>query len=230
MVEFKHKAGDAADALADKIKKFYETYPDHPKAGEARQREKSFRQQAIALHNANASKPSEESGKPAQAQAQQETDDADPEFKKQYMEAISRVRGARQNGQPAVIAELEKSARALAKNFPKQAEPWEMLFTAAQYGTDPTNYLALFKDVAANAMDPKVREAAANEVSFRTVGKALALTYKATDGREVDLPSLKAKWSWWIFGRRGAGRALRKCQMSLRRMRNCIRRDSKLSG
>jgi thiol-disulfide isomerase/thioredoxin len=202
VTEFKHKAGDAAEALADRIKKFYETYPDHPKAGEARKKEKMFRQQAIALHDAGVSKPAEDNSKSAPAQ-QQADDTMDPEFKKKYFEAMTRIRAARADGPPAVLAELEKAGRALTKEFPKQSEPWEMLMVVAQNG-DSTKATDLYKDIAANALDARMKEAAATQLkSLNRLNHPLELAYKAVDDRDVSISKLKGKvvlvdfWATW---------------------------------
>jgi thiol-disulfide isomerase/thioredoxin len=198
MTAFKHKAGDAAEKTADLTKKFYETYPDHPKAEEARKKEKVFRQQAVALRAEKQEKPTNT------AKSDEESDDKmDPAFKAKYLEAMSRIRAARKDGPPAVLAELEKSGRSLSKEFPKQSEPWEMLMMVAQ-NADPANSLALYKDIAENAPDARMKEAAATELKSRDrLNKPLALAYKAVDNRDVDVSKLKGKvvlidfWATW---------------------------------
>src|SRR3954470_3324337 len=82
MTAFKHKAGDAAEQLADRTKKFYETYPDHPKAAEARAKEKVFRKQATALHGANDKSPAASDQRPDDTE-----DKMDPAIKAKYLEA-----------------------------------------------------------------------------------------------------------------------------------------------
>src|SRR3954468_7405939 len=87
MTAFKQKAGEAAEQLADRTKKFYETYPDHPKAAEARAKEKVFRQQAVALRATK-----EEKEKPTNtakgAEEKADEDKMDPAFKAKYLEAM----------------------------------------------------------------------------------------------------------------------------------------------
>jgi thiol-disulfide isomerase/thioredoxin len=197
MAAFKRKAGDAAEQLADRTKKFYETYPNHPKASEARQKEKTFRQQATALRAVKEEKPTQQTGADAQS------DGMDPAFKEKYLEAMSRIRAARKDGPPAVLAELEKAGRELSKEFPKQSEPWEMLFTVAQ-NSDGTNAIALFKEVAANAPDARMKDAAAGQLkSLDRVNKPLALAFKSTEGADIDVSKMKGKvvlidfWATW---------------------------------
>jgi thiol-disulfide isomerase/thioredoxin len=197
MTAFKHKAGDAAEQLADRVKKFYETYPDHPKASEARAKEKTFRQQAVALRAVKEDKPTNTA-------ADDNADDKmDPAFKAKFLEAQSRIRAARKDGPPAVLAELEKSGRDLAKEFPKQGEPWEMLMMVAQ-NTEGDKSVALYKEISQNAPDARMKEAAAMQLkSLDRLNKPVALAYKAVDDRDVDIAKLKGKvvlidfWATW---------------------------------
>ena len=195
MTAFKHKAGDAAEQLADRTKKFYETYPDHPKAAEARTREKTFRQQAAALRAVKEEKPTNI--------ADTADDKMDPAFKEKFLDAQTRIRAARKDGPPAVLAELEKSGRALAKEFPKQSEPWEMLMMVAQ-NTEGDKSIALYKEISENATDARMKEHAASQLkSLDRLNKPVALTYKAVDDRDVDITKLKGKvvlidfWATW---------------------------------
>jgi thiol-disulfide isomerase/thioredoxin len=198
MTAFKHKAGEAAEQLADRTKKFYETYPDHPKASEARAKEKTFRQQAATLRAVKEEKPTNT------AAAEEKSDDKmDPAFKEKFLEAQTRIRAARKDGPPAVLAELEKSGRELSKEFPKQSEPWEMLMMVAQ-NSEGTKSIALYKELSENAPDARMKEHAATQLkSLDRINKPVTLVYKAVDDREVDISKLKGKvvlidfWATW---------------------------------
>jgi thiol-disulfide isomerase/thioredoxin len=195
--QFKKTMAEAADKLAEKTKKFYEAYPDHPKASEARNREKTFRAQAASLRTEKqVAKPTSTAGAKAEPEM-------DPAFKEKYLDAISRIRALRAEGPPAVAAELEKTGHALAKEFPKQVEPWQMLMTAAQYAAGEKS-LAIYKEVAEGSPDPRLKEAAATELKkLDRLNKPLALAFKAVDGRQVDIAKLKGKvvlvdfWATW---------------------------------
>ena len=196
MAEFKKKAGDAADQVADLTKKFYETYPNHSKAEEAQKKEKTFRQLAASLR---AEKPKAGDSK-AGADAE---DKMDPAFKAKYMEAMSAIRAARPNGPASVIAEFDKYGHQLAKEFPTQSEPWEMLMLAAQ-NSEGEKSTALYKEIAEGAPVERMKEAATSELKSRDrLGKPLELSYKSVDGREVDITKLKGKvvlidfWATW---------------------------------
>jgi thiol-disulfide isomerase/thioredoxin len=199
--EFKRKAGDAAEELADRIKKFYESYPDHAKVAEAKQKEQVFRKQAAALHGAKA-EPKQVAADAPKKGAPTEPD-MDPAFKAKYMEAVSRIRELRKDGPPAVAAELERSGHALAKEFPKQMEPWQMLMTVAQFESGE-KAIALFKEVAAGAPDERMKKVAEVELKkMDQLNKPIALAYKAVDGRDVDVSKMKGKvvlvdfWATW---------------------------------
>jgi thiol-disulfide isomerase/thioredoxin len=198
MTAFKKKSGDAAEQLADRIKKFYETYPDHPKAAEARKKENVFRQQAASLRAVKEDKPTRTAGADDKAD-----DKMDPAFKEKFMDAQTRIRAARKDGPPAVVAELEKSGHDLAKEFPKQSEPWEMLMMAAQY-SEGTKSIALYKEISESAPDARMKEHAATQLkSLDRLNKPVTLAYKAVDDREVDISKLKGKvvlidfWATW---------------------------------
>ncbi len=195
MAEFKKKAGDIAEQVAEKTKKFYEAYPDHSKAAEARTREKTFRQQAASLRGAKEA--------PKAAPAGPGEPEMDPAFKAKYLEAIARIRALRADGPPAVAAELEKSGRALGQEFPKESAPWQMLLTAAQYASSE-KALAIYKEVAAGSSDPDTQQAAASKLKqLDALNKPVTLAFKAVDGRAIDLANMKGKvvlidfWATW---------------------------------
>lgn len=196
LAAFKIKAADAADQLADRLKKFHEAYPDHAKAAEAQKNEKRFRQQAVALRAVKEEKKEAPESK---------NDDPElpPGFKEKYLAAMSEIRAARSSGPPAVIALMEKHGASLAKEFPKQGEPWEMLLTAAQYG-DSSKSVDLYKQIAANAPEARIRKAAETQLKvLDQLNKPMTLAFKAADGREIDLSKLKGKvvlvdfWATW---------------------------------
>jgi thiol-disulfide isomerase/thioredoxin len=127
----------------------------------------------------------------------------DPAFKAKYLEAMSHIRAARQDGPPAVIAAMEKYGHELSKEFPKQSEPWEMLMMAAQ-NSEGEKAAGLYKEIAAGSPNARMKEAAATEIkSLERLGKPIELTYKSVDGREVDITKLKGKvvlvdfWATW---------------------------------
>lgn len=199
---FKRNNGDAAEKLADQIKKFYETYPGHPKAEEARKNEQKFRKVATELRAPAQPAAARDTASAGAASSAPET--ADPKFKAKFDEAMARIQAAKKDGPPAVIAEFEKSGRQLTKEFPNEMTGWEFLYMASEYGSSLEKSLELLKDIAAGAPNPKLREAA--DLKYRNLnlqGKPMELAFKATDGREIDLSKMKGKvvlvdfWATW---------------------------------
>jgi thiol-disulfide isomerase/thioredoxin len=198
MAAFKVKAGDAAEQLADRTKRFYDTYPNHPKAAEARSKEKLFRQQATKLRAVKEDKPTNTAEAPGSVDEK-----IDPAFKAKYQQAMSEIRAARKDGPPAVLAQFEKWGRDLAKEFPKQREPWEMLMMVAQ-NVEGTKAIELYKEVSANAPDERMKQTAAAQLkSADRLNKPVELAFKAVDDRQVDVAKLKGKvvlidfWATW---------------------------------
>jgi peroxiredoxin len=78
-----------------------------------------------------------------------------------------------------------------------------MLMMVAQ-NSEATKSLALYKEIAANAPDARMKEAAATELKSRDrLNKPVALAYKGVDDREIDIAKLKGKvvlidfWATW---------------------------------
>lgn len=175
--------------IAAKAKKFYETYPDHPKAAEARKMESKFSSQAVAFKKA---------GEPARPAASE--NDA---FKAAYTAAIDKVRARRSDGPLGVADELEKQARTLIKDFPKEEEPWNMLLGAAGYAGQAKAH-EIYSDIEANSPSPVLKERAATQLKkMGALGKAFPLEFTATDGRKIKMEDYKGKvvlvdfWATW---------------------------------
>ena len=92
-----------------------------------------------------------------------------------------------------MIESFEKGVRELQKEFPKRPEIYNMLMTVAE-NSPKAKALALAKEVAADAADPRLR-LMADLLSRRmeALDKPLDLDAKAVDGREVDAAKLKGK-------------------------------------
>jgi thiol-disulfide isomerase/thioredoxin len=195
---FKRKNGDAAEKLADQIKKFYETYPNHAKAEEARRNENKFRKIAADL------RPAAGTNNAAAAPAVSPAESVDPKFKAKFEAAMERVQAARKDGPAGMIVEFEKGGRELTKEFPNEMDGWRMLYTAAEYATTLVKTTELLKEIAAGAPDPNLREVADLKYrNYNLFGKPMELAFKALDGREVDLSKMRGKvvlvdfWATW---------------------------------
>jgi thiol-disulfide isomerase/thioredoxin len=102
------------------------------------------------------------------------------------------------------MAELEKGARQLQKEFPNQAEVYEMLFMIAQQGDAEKGRAIAAELLKEPKASDEIKERAAGLVKkFEIVGKPLPLQFEAVDGRKVDLATLKGKvvlidfWATW---------------------------------
>src|SRR5439155_7416580 len=175
----------AANA-ADKLKDFYTRFPKDAKAAEAREQEYRLLSVAVQLGNTNRVKD---------LQAMEDARLKDPNASEDdrlelRMQQLRRSMSARQDDKPAaVMADLEKSARALQKEFPDRPEVSSLLLQAAEgwlSANEVEKSRALAKEVAAKEASPEVKEAADDLLKkIDRLGKPLALKFKAIDGREV---------------------------------------------
>jgi thiol-disulfide isomerase/thioredoxin len=112
-------------------------------------------------------------------------------------------------GDAAVLAEFEKGARSMQKEFPNRPEVMDMLMSLAQV-SEPEKSRELLKDVAANTNAPdEIKDAAvAMSNQLNRVGKPLSLKYSAVDGREVDLEKMRGKVVLVDFWATDSGRSM----------------------
>jgi thiol-disulfide isomerase/thioredoxin len=113
------------------------------------------------------------------------------------------LRAAAKKGEKEYYAEAEFQGRALLKDYPDRSEPYELLMMAAE-NADPEKARAIIKDITTDKAPAEAREMAKGlGKKLELVGKPLDLKFKALDGREVDLASLKGKvvlvdfWATW---------------------------------
>jgi thiol-disulfide isomerase/thioredoxin len=189
---------------AEKAREFYKKYPNDARVEEAKQQEHRLLSVAVQLGATN---------KLTDLQALENERLKDPNLEEDAkfelrVQQIQRAMAARKDAKPAEnIAELEKHARALQKEFPKRPEIQMILLTAAegwlsQNEVEKSRKLA--KEVVAAESTPDVQEAADGLLKkMDRLNKPLALKFKAVDGREVDLQGMKGKvvlvdfWATW---------------------------------
>jgi thiol-disulfide isomerase/thioredoxin len=201
--EWKKQLAGMAESVANKAHKFYETYPSHAKAEEARAREKSFRKQAASLRSAVDSPKDPANTASNQERVLPQDPKVDPAFAKRMDEVMARVRERREKEGPAgVLDEFAKAGRALTEEFPNELEPWKLLYTAAMNTSGPKS-LEIYKYMAAKG-PPELKEIAEPEVKrAEAVGKPLKLAFKDVNGGNVDIAKLKDKvvlidfWATW---------------------------------
>lgn len=126
----------------------------------------------------------------------------DIKFSSRAREVVKASRAKSSDGKAAMLEEFEKGARALVKEFPKRPEPLAMLLEVAE-NSEPEKARKLLAEII-KISSGEIKEAA--EGLFKkldAVGKPLALKFKATDGREVDLAKMQGKvvlvdfWATW---------------------------------
>ena len=186
---------------ADKLKSFYDRFPTHPKAAEAREKEFEALQFAVRLGNTN---------KIAALDAKVQEKLKDPKTSEDERfelraEAVQRsVMQKQDQGEAAMLENLEKGARELLKEFPKREEPLQMLLEVAGEQSDAEKGRALAKEVLAAAVSEPVKGAAEGLLKkLDALGKPLDLKFTAVDGREVDVKKMEGKvvlidfWATW---------------------------------
>ena len=120
-------------------------------------------------------------------------------------DAVQRAVDAKEpEGDAAMLAEFEKGARTLQKEFPNRPEVLDMLMSLAEV-SEPEKSRDVVKEIAASTNAPDEMKEAAGGLAKQLdrVGKPLALKYSAVDGREVDLEKMRGKvvlvdfWATW---------------------------------
>jgi thiol-disulfide isomerase/thioredoxin len=198
--KFQKRQGELAAKAADIAGDFYTRYPNHPKAAEARKKEYEMTTTAARLGNTNVE---------TRLAALEADRIKDPGLSEDQRFDL-RLRAVRRSalkkeseGMPVMMAELEKGARELQKEFPKRTEAYEMLLEAAsQAEGDKARRLA--QEVADGPAPDDVKASARSLLKkLDAVGKPLSLKFTAMDGREVDLSKLRGKvvlvdfWATW---------------------------------
>src|SRR5207247_3155668 len=106
-------------------------------------------------------------------------------------------------GMAAAMAELEKGARELHKEFPKRAEPYEMLIEVASRAEGDQGRKLAQEIVDGPAPDEVKARAKGLLKKMNALGKPLAIKFTSVDGRETDLSRLTGKvvlvdfWATW---------------------------------
>ncbi|MFM1768954.1 MAG: hypothetical protein RJA22_1483 [Verrucomicrobiota bacterium] len=189
---------------AERARDFYTRFPDHAQAALARERERELLGVSAQLGNTNAL---------TRLAALTEARLKDPSLPEEErlalrLEQLQQSLEADPGTNPvARVDALEKSVRALRKEFTNNTEVVGLLLAVAQGRlslgqTDQARALAV--EVADAIADPDIQEAAqALLKNIQRVGQPLALKFKAIDGRDVDLAALRGKvvlidfWATW---------------------------------
>lgn len=198
IAKFRDSQRDLAGAAADKAKEFYTTFPKHPKAAEARDKEREMLGFAVQLGATN---------RTAQLEKLDQEHLKDPNLSEdeRFETRWSAVQRAARNkpSQAAALAELEKGARELQKEFPKRGEVWELLLMVAS-NSDADKSKTIATEIIASSAPDQIKAAAKGVLKkMEALGKPLALAFTAVDGRKVDISKMAGKvvlidfWATW---------------------------------
>jgi thiol-disulfide isomerase/thioredoxin len=198
--KFRAEQGRLAGVAADKAKEFYTRFPDHAKATTARQKHQEMLQVAVRLGETSKAADLEK----IEAEKLKDPDLSEDERFKLRMQSVQRTLSAKRGGDEGEFtAELEKSARALIKEFPNREEGYRLLLSAAQNG-DEAKARALAKEIIASNDAGEVNASAEGLLrKLDALGKPLDIKFTALDGREVDVSKMKGKvvlidfWATW---------------------------------
>jgi len=197
---FQAEKARLAGVAADKAKDFFTRFPNDTRATEARQTYLQLLQFSVQAGNTNkvAELAEVENGRLKDPQA---SEDERVQIRTRMIGSAALAKQA--EGDAAVLAEYEKGARELQKEFPKRNEPYELLLMVAE-NSDAKKARALAEEVAAGAQTPALKDEAQGMLkTMDMVGKPLELKFTAVDGRAVDVSKLSGKvvlvdfWATW---------------------------------
>ncbi len=200
IAKFRDSQRDLSGAAADKAKEFYTTYPQHPKAAEARTKEREMLGFAVQLGATNRVAQLE---KLDQEHLKDPTLSEEERFQMRWT-AVQRAARSKQNdGAEASLAALEKGARELQKEFPKRSEVYDLLLMVAS-NSEGEKAKMLAQEIVASAAPEQVKAQAGGLLKkMDALGKPLTLAFTAVDGRKVDVSKMSGKvvlidfWATW---------------------------------
>jgi len=198
--KFREERGKLAGEAADKAKEFYTKFPKHPRAEEARRKE--YELTVVAVQYGDGKR--EARLEVLEAERLKDPALSEDERFELRSQAIQRAAMSRQaQGMAAVLAEFEKGARALLKEFPKRDEAYALLLEVAS-SSSSEKARPLAQEIVDGGASPEVKEAARGLLKkMDAVGKPVAISFTAVDGRKVDVAAMKDKvvlidfWATW---------------------------------
>jgi thiol-disulfide isomerase/thioredoxin len=188
---------------ADLAKDFYTRYPNHPKAREARKKERELLSIAIQRFSDTAQVARLEALNDERMKDPKLSDDERAQISKDRLQ--SRMGEVRKliAGLPGTLDELEKAARAMIKDFPKEDQPYQILLMVAE-SSGGEKAKAIAREIAESDAPDQAKETAEGMLKqFEALGKPLDIKFTAVDGRQVDLAQMKGKvvlidfWATW---------------------------------
>ena len=143
--EFKKFLATRAGIAAGKAGEFHKKFPDHPKAGEAREKEKRMLQQAVAF------------GDDSRARQLEALSSDEEKIELRLNELHRRAMQKQSGGTKAVVLELEKGTRELLKEFPRSDTLWGQFLLVAQNSGQEEATRVLRELLAADGPSPELK-------------------------------------------------------------------------
>lgn len=201
---FERTLGVAASESATKAKAFYEQYPTHTKAGEARDRELELLNVAVQLGQTNLIVRLEK----LEATQLEKTDLSPEERMEVRMRQLQRqVKLADDHDSTSSVSIMDKGVRAMLKEFPNRPEPLTLLVRVAEgwiSAGDPEKAKGIFKELKEQSLPEEMKDQVKSwETKIDRLGKPIDLKFVALDGKNIDLASLVGKvvllqfWATW---------------------------------
>lgn len=200
--EFEKRLGQAAADGAKKAKEFYEKYPDHAKATEAKEHELDLLNVAAQLGQTNLLERLESLEAARLSNPSVSAEDR-LEIRIKQIQRLVQMSDESTN----TVAKMEANVRSLAKEFADRPEPLSLLLSTAEgwmTAGDVNRANAIVKEVLSQKIPEEIEEGAKQiEKKLDRIGKPVDLKFTALDGRNVDIQSLKGRvvliqfWATW---------------------------------
>ncbi len=201
---FEKKLGVDAAAAAAKARAFYEKYPDHSKAGEAKEHEIDLLNVATQLGQTNLMARLEqlESAKLAQTNLA-----ASDRLELRIKQIQRSVKLSDDSDITNSVSVMDRGVRTLQKEFPDRPEPLALLLSVAEgwiVAGQVEKARPILKELGA-INEPEELKEAVRQLAERLdrIGKPVELAVTTLDGKRVDLKSLQGKvvmlqfWATW---------------------------------
>ena len=197
---FHAKNGALTADAAELARKFYTTFPDHPKSAPAKEKELELLKVAAQLGNTKILSRLDE----LELAAANDPNKTDSEKFQLMAAAVQRRAIAKQSeGKDAVLEEFAKGVRELQTAFPKEEEVYQMLlFLAQQYEGEKGKAFA--QEVIDKTDSEQLAQAAQGIIKkLSLIGSKPDISFTAVDGRDIKMSDYEGKvvlvdfWATW---------------------------------
>ncbi len=196
-----HKNNGLQTEKASKLaREFYEKFPDHAKAKEAREKELKLTEVSIRLGNTNMLDRLDELMKSPEVPEEER-------FRVRLMRVQMQASAQSEQGEAVVQYAMETGARQLMKEFPNRMEPYNLLVqiaTSAIQQGDVTTGRRLAKEIEESKLPLAAKNIVRSQLKrYDSVGKPFVFLAPGMDGKEINLEKMRGKvvlidfWASW---------------------------------